>query len=37
MTNIVRVLTFIDKSGGEINREIRNSIEFSYLNKNGMA
>ncbi len=37
MANIVMVLTFIDKSGGEINREIRNSIEISYLNKNRMA
>jgi len=31
MANIVRVLTNIDKSGGETNREICKSFNINYL------
>jgi len=37
MANIVRVLTNIDKSGGEINREICNSFHINYLKLDRMA
>jgi hypothetical protein len=37
MSNIVRVLTNIDKSGGETNQEARKAIKFSNLIENKMA
>jgi hypothetical protein len=37
MANIVRVLTNIDKSGGEIHHKICNSFDINYLKYGDMA
>jgi hypothetical protein len=37
MANIVRVLTFIDKSRGDIDRRIYNSNNISWLGLTEMA
>jgi hypothetical protein len=37
MSNIVRVLTFIDKSGGKTNRMNRKPIIISHLKAKGLA